>query len=210
MENIIIVGAGGLGKEVAEIFRGNDGVNLLGFADDAVREGKVVGGLHVLGTPEEVLETHPHARFAVAVGDNKTRMKLVERLKELGVVFANAVHPSAVVPKGVKEMRGSGVIIGAGAVITSEVSIGQFTHIDAGCVISHDCVIGDFTRLNPRVSVCGNCVIGDEVLIGAGAVIRNGVRIGNKAMIGMGSVVVGDIGEGVSVFGVPAREVKGK
>jgi len=213
-DTIIIVGTGGLGREVAEIFRSNSNGSIVKFADDATSShGAVVDGLSVVGTPEEALfrnkKTYGFAKFVIAIGDNKLRMKMAQRLKELNALFTNAIHGSAIIPKDIRENYwGSGIIIGAGAVITAMgVSVGQFTHIDAGCTISHDCVLGDFVRLNPGVTVCGNCTIGDGTLIGAGATIRNGVTIGKDSMIGMGSVVINNVRDGVSVFGVPAKEI---
>ena len=203
MNKLIIIGAGGLGKEVLEILRSTrNGAYIAGFLDDdRMLQGKEIAhGVKVIGYTRNVSDVMDGTEYIVALGDNKTRAMIANRSR---VRFATAIHHSAIVPM---YLTATDLIIGAGAVVTEpSVKIGNHVHIDAGCVVSHDVVLGNFVRLNPGALVMGGCVIGEGALIAAGAVIRDGVKVGAWATVGMGAVVLEDVPAGAMVFGVPAK-----
>jgi len=65
-----------------------------------------------------------------------------------------------------------------------------------------DASTGD--RINPDKSVR----IGEHVWLGARSVVLKGVSIGDQSIVATGSIVTKDVGSGVLVGGVPARQIK--
>jgi sugar O-acyltransferase (sialic acid O-acetyltransferase NeuD family) len=205
MSKVIIIGAGGLGKEVLEILHACPNLRntqVLGFLDGnrALQGKEIAYGVKVIGTIGVPKDIGDGTGYIVAIGNNKSRKSIAGKSR---VRFANAIHPSAIVPMYIEE---GDIIIGAGAVLTEpSIQIGKHVHIDAGCVVSHDVVLEDYVRLNPGSLIMGECHIGEGAYIGAGAVIRNKVKIGSWTTIGMGSVVLKDVPNGETWIGVPAK-----
>lgn len=123
-----------------------------------------------------------------------------------GKDYATIVDVTAIV--GLNSTIGEGSFIAPGAVITTNVKIGDHVFVNIGATISHDTVLGDYTTISPGVNIAGNVRIGEGSFIGIGAVIKNGVSIASGVVVGAGAVVLGDILEDYSVFaGIPARKI---
>ena len=80
------------------------------------------------------------------------------------------------------------------------------TKINTMVHIAHNCIIGENTKITLPCHICGSVVVGEGCHIAASA-IRNQVKVGAHAVLGLGSVVVKDVPEGVTVIGVPAKEL---
>lgn len=214
MKSVVIVGAGGFGREVLEIFKAQNEMsktwNILGFIDDNKQShGKILNGYPVLGSLDW-LRVHDNDSLGcvVAIGNCETRKQVVERLEEIGVNFHNAIHPSVIMSDFVE--LGQHVIICAGSILTVNIRIGDHVHIDTNCTVMHDAVIGSYCRLNPGVKINGNNHLGEGVYVGTGAAFIQDVSVGSWSIIGAGAVVVEDIPEKVVAVGVPAKVVKNK
>jgi sugar O-acyltransferase (sialic acid O-acetyltransferase NeuD family) len=197
---LVIVGAGGFGREVRDLAR-RAGLEVAGFLDDAVSDEFPLDA-PFLGDLDAALPDG--VRCVVAIGQPPMRRKVVERLVAAGRTFASpVVHPTAeIAPSAVV---GGGAIITYGCVVTSDAMIGAHTVLNLGTTVGHDAVVGEGVSLMPGVRVSGSVRIGDDVLIGTNAVLLNGVRIGDGASVGAGAVVTRDVPSGVTVVGVPAR-----
>jgi UDP-N-acetylbacillosamine N-acetyltransferase len=210
VKDIVIVGAGGHARVVADVIRLRGQYHIHGFVDglDTGRHGTafedsiVIGGEETL--PNVIREGVGHA--IVAIGDNAARVRVARQLVQLGFELPVLIHPSAVIAASVT--IGSGTVVFAGAIINSAASIGGNSIINTGATIDHDCLIGDGVHIAPGVNVAGNVTIGAGSLIGVGAAVKPGITIGRGVTVGVGAAVISDVADGKTVVGVPARVIK--
>lgn len=212
MKRVIIIGAGGHAKVVAEILRLSGKHEIIGFLDSAL-VGKKIGGFPVLGGDELLPRLRSEGVLTAFIGvggtgDNLPRMKIFERVSALGFSFANAIHPSATLSDSIK--LGQGVAVMARAVINPDVVIGDNVIINTGAIIEHDCKIESHAHISPGAVLCGGVRVESCAHIGAGATIRQNIIIGEQAIVGAGAVVVKDVGVNTVVVGTPARFLRAK
>jgi len=208
LEKVVIIGAGGHGRVVADIIahsRNREAV--FGFIDDnAALWGGDISGIPILGSLYRlklICRQHTGLSVIVAVGNNSARQKIVTELKGYGIKYTNSIHPRAVIAGDVK--MGVGVMVMAGAVINTGAIIGDHSIINTGATIDHDCILADFIHISPGVNLAGKVKVDERAHVGIGAAVLPGLRIGCGSMIGAGSVVVQDIPAEVVAKGVPAR-----
>lgn len=200
MKKLVIIGAGGNGKVIADVAEKNGYKDIVFLDDnDDVNE---CGGYPVVGKICEVDSID--AEFVIGIGNAGVRKRIQESIEENKIV--TLIHPNAVVADDVA--IGSGTVIMAGAVINSG------THIGKGCIINtcssvdHDCKVGDYVHISVGSHLCGTVVVQDETWIGAGAVVSNNVSVCGGCMVGAGAVVIKDIEESGTYVGVPACKIK--
>lgn len=201
---IVVVGAGGHGRELADIVRAASAstkVGLLGIVDDGEPDRFLLAasGIRFLGASDSVLDRD--VDVYIGVGDPATRERLDEQLHER--VGAPMFHPSAVV--GSRCELDDGVVLAQGAIVTTNVVLGRHTHLNVAASVSHDCRVGPFTTICPGVRLTGAVTVGSRVFVGTGAVILPGVTVGDDVIIGAGAVVRHDVPSGLTVSGVPAH-----
>ncbi|MBP3447402.1 MAG: acetyltransferase [Clostridia bacterium] len=198
--NVIIIGAGGHAKVIADIVR-KSGDNLLGFLDDKKEAGTAFFDGFVLGNTDSYRE-YPDARFIIGIGSNEVRKEIAQKLK--GASFYTAIHPTAVIGEGVTIGEGSCVM--AKAVINADATVGAHCILNTASVVEHDNLIGDFTHISPGACLAGTVNVGDGCHIGIGATVKNNISICSGVLIGAGAVVVKSIIEPGTYVGVPARK----
>lgn len=195
---IVIIGAGGQGRVVADIARlmGYSQILFLDDGDAAVAAGKVSDYPKYLSDAE----------FFVAIGNGQVRRKVQTMLEENGAQIATLIHPNAVVAKDVPIGRGTAVM--AGAVINPGATVGCGNIINTCASVDHDCTVGDYLHIAVGARICGTVHLEDDTWVGAGAVIIQGLSVCAGCMIGAGAVVVKSITKQGTYLGVPARKVK--
>lgn len=214
MKSLVIVGAGGFGREVLEIFKDQNAVSriwdILGFIDEnEALHDKTVNDYPVLGGLDWLREHSDGTLGCVcAIGICRTRKKVVEKLEEIGIGFHNAIHPSVIMSEFVE--LGQDVVICAGNILTVNIKIEDHVHINLNCTIGHDVVIEKYCTINPMVAINGNDHLAEGAYVGTGATFINGVSVGNWSTIGAGAVVIHDIPKHVVAVGVPAKVIKEK
>lgn len=201
-QRLVIIGAGGHGKVIADIAERN-GYREIVFLDDdkAVTE---CAGYPVIGESGDVGEMD--ADVILGIGDGKVRRRIQDSLKNVN--FVTLVHPDAVVARDV--ILGEGTVVMAGAVINPGTEIGRGCIINTCASVDHDCKVGDFVHVAVGSHLCGMVRIENEVWIGAGATVSNNLFICQDCVIGAGAVVVKDIVEKGTYVGMPARKIEMK
>ena len=204
---LLVYGAGGHGKVVADVAR-SAGFDVVGFIDDdPERERSGVWGLPVLSWDRLLAERASVAGVAVAlgVGDNEARERCHERLLAAGFDVVTVVHASAVVAPTAR--IGEGSVVMALAAVNPDAEVGAGAILNTGSVVEHDCRVGRFVHLSPKCVLGGAARVGDRTHVGMGAVVFPGIAVGASVRVGAGSVVHRAVADGLTVVGVPARTI---
>lgn len=205
MKKLIIIGASGHGKVVADIAQKTNRYSEICFIDDNP-DVKECMGFEVIGTCQDIDKWIPNAEFFVAIGNSHIRENIISVLFEKKASIATLIHPQACVAEHVK--IGLGTVVMAGVVINSDTKIGNGVIINTSSSIDHDNIIEDYCHLSVGAHLTGTVHVQKHTWIGAGAVVSNNINICEECTIGAGAVVVKDIDEKGTYVGVPARKMK--
>ena len=197
-KKIVIIGAGGHGRVVADVAKLNGYESILFLDDDS--ENKNPNKVGPISDFPNYIDKYD---FFVAVGNNASREKLTSHIAEFGANIVTLIHPRAVVCEDVK--MGRGCFVMAGAVINTNVKIGEGVIVNTSSSIDHDCEIGDYTHVSVGTHIAGTVKTGKRVFLCAGVTVVNNVSISDDCVIGAGAVVVNNIDEKGLYLGVPAR-----
>lgn len=210
-KDLYIVGAGGLGREVAAMVNHCSLLSMLyrvrAFVDDRV-SASVVDGIPVENDIDKTLSELPtETCCALAIGDSRVRKDVFERIKNESLRWPNLIHSSVRVLDPNSIEKGQGVILAAGTTLTTGIRVGDFVFINLHCTVGHDVQLDAFTSVMPGAHLSGGVVCGESSYIGSGAVLLNNVKIGPKSVVGAGAVVRNDVAPETKVAGVPATEI---
>lgn len=200
MNKLVIIGASGHGKVVADIAI-RSGYTDIVFLDDG--EIKECAGFPVVGKVDSYNQ-YKNCDFIIAIGNGKIREKIYKLLINQNIV--TLVHPNAIISRRVT--IGRGTVVMAGAVINSDTQIGDVCIINTCASVDHDCNLKDFVHVSVGAHIAGTVKIGTGVWIGAGATIINNIEICDNTYIGAGATVINDILKAGTYVGVPTRKVK--
>ena len=208
MNDIIIVGAGGFGREVLQWIKDINKVkqtwNIAGFIDDNLNalngfacDYKVVGNIKDW-QPKE------NERFVMAVANPKTKQAIAESMKAKGAIFTSLIHPTARI-SDIAQI-GEGLVMYPYSVITVNTKIGNFvSFLSSG--MGHDGEIGDYSTISSYCDITGGVKLGKRVFLGSHVTIIPQRKIGDDVYVAAGSVVVTNIKSGTRVFGNPAKKM---
>ena len=210
MKNLIIIGAGGFGREMFAAAREAVGYGetfrIKGFLDGNVSALDGFSGYPgIVGSPETYAIEEGDV-FVTALGSISARRRCAAMIEERGGRFIPIVHRSASL--GPNVTVGDGSFVAHNAVLTADISVGRHSCVFHGSVIGHDTVFEDFTHVYSLVSVGGSVRIREGAAVFPGARIVPRIEIGEGSVVGIGSAVVRSVAPGTTVFGVPARRIE--
>ena len=208
---LVIIGAGGHGREVLDIVEavaaaGHREHEFVGFAADTAPDEELLRRRNAdhLGPVAWVLDND--VAYVIGIGDGAARRRVADLCDAAGRRAATLVHPLASVGSDVE--MADGCVLAAGARVTTNVRLGRHCHLNVNSSVSHDCRLDDFVTISPGAVLCGTVSVGAGVYVGANACILPGVTIGEGTMIGAGACVTRDVGAERTVGGVPARDLR--
>jgi len=200
----LIVGAGAQGRVILDILRSQGGYQSIGFVDDNPELwGSEINGARIECGLDAAIATPAGLKMIVALGNPEVRLALCRKICNAGVPLLNAVHTSAVVMPSAS--LGSGIMVGATAVLNSNARIGNAVIINTGAVVEHDCDLGDGSAVSPGAHLGGRVRLGSCAFIATGAIVLSRVSIGEKSVLAAGSVLTKDLPDRVLAMGVPAK-----
>lgn len=202
MENLILIGAGGHSKSVADSVDPKK-YTLCGFVDEFKT------GTH-LGKPIfsriQAIPDYKNHKYFIAIGDNRIRRGWYERLQALSLETVNIIDASAIISPSAT--LGTGNFVGKLAIINADAHIGSNNVINTKALIEHECRVGSHAHISTNATINGNVMVEDGVFLGSGSTVIGQKRLGSYAVIGAGSTVIQDIPPYVTAVGVPTRIIK--
>ncbi|WP_417898968.1 acetyltransferase [Bacillus haimaensis] len=205
MTKVIIVGQGGHSKVVSEAIALQGNIRIKGYLDDNYHELKYEKELYFgpIRSTKEILLHEPNIKFIIAIGNNKLRKMIVEKMGLKETQYLKVVHPKALI--SASATIGVGAVILANAVVNTDAKIGAHTIINTSGIVEHDNVIEDFAHISPNATLTGTVHIEEGVHVGAGASVIPNINIGKWSTIGAGATVINHIPAFSTAVGVPAR-----
>ena len=213
MQDIVIVGVGGLGREIAEWIEDINEVKpayrVVGFIDDdATKHGTIRHDLPVLGGCEWVAERSRTVATVIGLGNPAPKRRVVEKLRPHTLGFPTIIHPHSVIGRFVE--LGEGCIVCPGVIITTDIRIGRFVTFNFDLTVGHDSTIEDYVTLAPGVHISGYVTIREGADLGAGVVTVPSIEIGAWSVVGAGAAVTKSLPANCTAVGVPARAIKSR
>tara|TARA_B100000161_G_scaffold242033_1_gene194944 strand:+ start:181 stop:816 length:636 start_codon:yes stop_codon:yes gene_type:complete len=204
--DLIILGAGGHGKVVAEVASNLNKYSKIYFLDDKVNIDKEVLGSKVLNKIDFTYIKSikkENNEFFVGIGDCKKRKEIQERLKNDNLNIATLIDPFTSISK--YSEIGLGSLICPGVIVGPDSFIGEGAIINNSSTIDHDCIVGNYVHICPHSSIAGGVQFGNLSVLGTGARVIQGKKIGNNCLVGAGAVVTIDIKNNKKAIGIPAK-----
>jgi sugar O-acyltransferase (sialic acid O-acetyltransferase NeuD family) len=208
MMQFLIIGAGQVGRLVAEIARRIPDLECVGFLDrNPSLQGQRIFGIPVLGEDSRLEEFAGKVEGALPVlGDLRARLELFSECRRLGFRLVNVIDPSVNIASDVK--LGEGIVISCGTILLTGVEVKDYAFVGTGVRILHDTVIGSNCIIGGGSTIGASVTVESNVSFGVGVQVASGrKRIGENASVGAGSVVLKDVPKNVFVLGNPARAI---
>lgn len=175
MKNIVIIGAGDLGKELVWLIEDINKVKptyvILGFLDDDIGKiNKEFFGYKVLGTTASLEELNLKFPLSavIAIRDGVARKVIVDAHPDFAH-WETILHPTAVIAP--ESVLGEGTIMFPHVTVSVDTRIGRFGILYINATVCNDCVVGDFT------SIMTGAVVSEHVTLESGTILNTGAYI---------------------------------
>jgi len=206
-ERLIIIGASGHGKVVADIAILLNQWKTIAFLDDNETI-KSCMGYPVIGKTNDFSFYVQDSDFFVAVGNNQSREEITNYIEKANGNIVTLIHPNAIIGSFVE--IGKGTVIMAGAVINPCAIIGRGCIINTSSIIEHDDFLSDFVHVSPGVHLAGSVSIGYRTWIGIGTTVIQDISIDTDVVIGAASLVIRNIDTSGLYVGIPIKKIEKK
>ncbi|HEB2433786.1 MULTISPECIES: acetyltransferase [Bacillus cereus group] len=203
-EKLLIIGASGHGRVIADIALKMNKWQSIAFLDDNENVGSSMG-IQIIDESASISKYIDDYDFIVGIGNNVIREKIQRQLEAEEASIPVLVHPSAII--GEQVYLEAGTVVMAGAVINCCTKIGKGCIINTASTVDHDNVIEDYVHVSPGAHLAGTVKVGRGTWLGAGSVVSNNINITHSCKIGAGAVVIRDITESRTYVGVPVRRI---
>ena len=201
---LLIVGAGGNGRVIADLADAAGTWDRIAFLDDQTLDVSEDRPWSTVGTCDDIATAAADfTHVIVGFGDNALRMSWLPRAESSGLQLATLISQFSAI--SLRAKLGDGSVVMPGAVANLGVQTGKGCILNTGSSVDHDCQLGTAVHIAPGAAVGGDVSIGDGSWVGLGASIRQGLTIGQGVTIGAGAAVVTDLPDGCTAVGVPAR-----
>lgn len=203
--NVVIIGHGGHSKVVSDIIRAIPELHIIGFLDNKYEVTQFINDL-IYGpvkAAKQIKDEYEDVKFVIAIGDNRTRMLIVENLNFTSTDFISIAHQSASISPSA--IIGHGSVIMPQAVVNADAIIGNHCILNSCSVLEHDSILEDFVHLCPNSTIAGTVKLGKGTFVGSGATIIPNKIIGEWSTIGAGATVIGHLPENCLAVGTPAK-----
>ena len=211
MAGLLLLGAGGHSRVVAETALATGRFNRIAFLDDrCAGPGQLPDqlGWPVIGPFAAALDPPISQQFQaalVAIGNAAVRLQWLPRLAAAGYELPTVIHPTAWLSPSAQ--LGVGSVVFAQAAIQAQAVIGSGAILNTGCSVDHDAQLSKGVHVCPGAHLAGEVQVGERSWIGIGASVIQQISIGDDVTVGAGAVVVRDLPNGVTAVGVPARVI---
>lgn len=208
MKNLLIIGAGGCGREVMQwakdINQNKPTWNIKGYLDD---DKKALDGLRtehkIIGTVNDYIPQVDDV-FTCSIGNSEIRKRIIDTIENKGGEFISIIHPTAVVAETAE--LGKAEIIYPYVIISDNADIGDACIINMYSSVAHNSVLGNYCTISAHCDITGGCNVFENVFFGSGAKAVPGINIGAGAFVCAGSTVMSNIKPQIKVIGTPARK----
>ncbi|PEW87009.1 acetyltransferase [Bacillus cereus] len=204
-KKLLIIGASGHGKVIADIALKMNKWQSIAFLDDNENV-KSSMGIEIIDNSASISKYVDDHDFFVGIGNNVIREKVQSQLENEEASIPVLIHPSAII--GEQVYLEAGTVVMAGAVINCCTKIGKGCIINTASTVDHDNVIEDYVHISPGAHLAGTVKVGSGTWLAIGSIVINNINITSECKIGAGAVVIRDITETGTYVGVPARRVK--
>lgn len=205
MKKLIIIGAGGHGRVVADCAEHLQRYDDIVFLDDCFAERQMNAHWKIIGKVDDYAN-YLDADFVVAFGKNALRNSMIKKLTKCGATITTLIHPSAEISKHCTIENGVVIFANAAVNIGSKIAMGCI--INTGAIIDHDCNLGECVHISPGANIAGGVSIGDNSWIGIGSSVIQYIELASNIQVGAGAVVTNAEEPNKLYVGIPAKPIK--
>lgn len=167
MRRLLIVGAGGHGRNVAEAALLSGKWEEISLLDDSYPNRNTSGPFSIIGGTDQLQSLAVDFDGIIcAIGNNKIRRNFLVKFQELKLPVLNIIHPRAFVSPTAS--LGVGCVVMAGAVVGPGARIGVGCILNANATADHDAVMKDYSHLGVGVAISGTTVLEEGAWLQAG------------------------------------------
>jgi len=188
---LLIIGAGGHGKAVAEAALLSGEWQRIAFVDDRWPALRETFGWPVVSDVAGLAGVQALAGGAIAaVGNNVVREQWLKAIHAVGLPLVTVVHPRACV--SASAVIGAGTAIMALAMVGVDAVIGEGAIVNAHATVDHDASLGPLAHLGVGVQLAGGVKIGARAWLQAGCSAGYQVVVGDEVVCTPGTVLRAD------------------